>query len=178
MRLGCFGHKEVVNIAQEKFHNRLLGKEKLPADLQSAIYHIAATNANSETFQNFLNIYRECELHEEKYHCLEAMAGISHLESLQKVLELSLTPEVRRQDMMFVLMFAARNPYGLKLAWNFFKENYDTLKERYSNFIGHLAKHITQHFYSLEQANEVTEFFEKNLVSAINQPKKMLRSVK
>ena len=100
---------------------------------------------------------------------MAAMGSISHVEGLKKVLEFSLTPEFRRQDMFGVLGSTARNPYGLKLAWNFFKENYDILNERYSNFIGHFAKNITQNFYSIEQANEVKEFFDKNLLSA-NKP--------
>ena len=151
LRLGCFGHKPIVNAAQEKFSNYMLGREKLPVDLQSAIYQTVASNSNSETFQKLLKIFRKCDLHEEKYNCMAAMGSISHVEGLKKVLEFSLTPEFRRQDMFGVLGSTARNPYGLKLAWNFFKENYDILNERYSKFIGHFAKNITQNFYSIDK---------------------------
>jgi puromycin-sensitive aminopeptidase len=65
-------------------------------------------------------------------------AGLASFASkplLTKALTFSLSEHVRAQDSGRIIGAVARNPLGRDLAWEFFKENFAFLKERFVNII-------------------------------------------
>lgn len=75
--------------------------------------------------------------------------------------------EVRSQDTVFVIASVALNSNGRDLAWQFFKDNWDKISERYTGgyLLSRLVKLLTEGFANDQMAKEVEDFFEKNKAS-------------
>lgn len=61
-------------------------------------------------------------------------------------------------------MAVALTKNGRDLAWSFFKDNWKVLLDRYQGgfLLARLVKASTEHFSTLEMANEVEQFFKAN----------------
>lgn len=75
-----------------------------------------------------------------------------------------LQDEVRSQDSVFVIISVANNVLGRNLAWEFFKENWSELMNRYQGgfLLARLVKFITENFASEDMAQEVENFFKEH----------------
>ena len=75
---------------------------------------------------------------EEKDRIARALGAIKDEALLQKVLEFSISEDVRSQDTIFVVVAVGMSKVGRDIAWNFFKNRLDLFKTRYlvsNNFI-------------------------------------------
>lgn len=71
---------------------------------------------------------------------------------------------MRSQDTVFVIASVALNSNGRDLAWQFFKNNWVKISERYSGgyLLTRLVKFLTEGFASVQMAKEVEGFFESH----------------
>lgn len=69
--------------------------------------------------------------------------------------------EVRSQDTVFVIMSVATTRMGRELTWQFFKDHFAELLNRYTGgfLLTRLVKFTTENFASEEKALEVEKFF-------------------
>jgi len=81
----------------------------------------------------------------------------------KKTLNYSLdSSKIRSQDTYAVITRVAANIYGEQLAWNFLRDNYDTIYNRYGNDIGRskqIVGTVIINFNTQRQYDEVTSFF-------------------
>lgn len=65
---------------------------------------------------------------------------------------------------MFVIISVANNPLGRVLAWEFFKDNWSELMNRYEGgfLLSRLVKYTTENFASEERAQEIEQFFKEH----------------
>lgn len=72
----------------------------------------------------------------------------------------SFQDEVRTQDTVFVIMSVGLSRSGRELVWQFFKDHWDMLYDRYQGgfLLNHLVK-ITENFASESMASEIEMFF-------------------
>lgn len=162
-RMGILGHESTVQEARRRFQLHCEGKELIPADLRSAVYRTVAANGNEDVFNQMVKLIRENDLHEEKDRLARAMGSFPTTELLSKVLDFAFGDDVRSQDSPFVMASVADNPKGRDLAWDFFKNKYDMLNERYKTgmLMSRLVKCTTDSFVNEDKAVEVQEFFAK-----------------
>lgn len=111
-----------------------------------------------------LQIYRETDFSEEKNRISTCLGAVKSHSLLQRVLDFSISDQVRSQDSVSVIATVAGNKNGRELAWKFFQDNFDLFKERYSSsFLGSsLVKAVSGYFASEEKARQVESFFVKN----------------
>lgn len=74
-----------------RFERHISGAEQLPPDLRSACYKGVLINADEAVLNQFLDLYRSAELHEEKDRIGRAVGAIKDVKLLEKVLKFSLT---------------------------------------------------------------------------------------
>lgn len=160
-RLGWFKDEAIITEAKRRFSDHVGGKALLPADLRSPVYKAVLSMGDNETYNTMLRLYREADLHEEKDRISRALGAISDETILQKVLQFAMSDEVRSQDSVFVIVSVAMTKRGRELAWNFFKENWQELMDRYQGgfLLARLVKFTTENFASEERAKEVEDFF-------------------
>jgi puromycin-sensitive aminopeptidase len=118
-----------------------------------------------------LNLYRTAEFQEEKVRALAVLATTPDENLFLKVLEMSLSDEVRKQDVIYIF----RNLHGgknhLQLAWTFVKSNWKKIVELFGEtMLSSIIKSFGD-FASLEKASELEAFFNENA------PAKLKRTV-
>ncbi|XP_026480740.1 puromycin-sensitive aminopeptidase [Ctenocephalides felis] len=165
-RLVALNDDGTVKEAKTRFENYLSSKAPLVADLRNVCYRAVLQDADEKTFNNMLAEYRKADLHEEKVRILRALGVIKNPELLSKVLQFSLSEEVRTQDTVFVVISVASNPAGRELAWKFFQDNFKLLNERYSGgfLLTRLVKYCTDGFACTKKAEVIEQFFKEHPV--------------
>ncbi|XP_062708639.1 puromycin-sensitive aminopeptidase isoform X3 [Aedes albopictus] len=160
-RLVSFRCPQTVTEAKSRFADHASGKCVLPADLRSTCYKAVLQNGDLSTFNEMLRLYRATDLHEEKDRISRALGSISDVEILRKVIEFAMSNEVRAQDSVFVIVSVAINPKGRDMTWDYFKENWKILLDRYEGgfLLSRLIKYLTENFSTEERAVEVQQFF-------------------
>ncbi|CRL03424.1 CLUMA_CG016271, isoform A [Clunio marinus] len=163
-RLVSFNCQQTCDEAKRRFYLHKEGKQTLPADLRMACYRALLQSANTEVYEEMLNLYRATDLHEEKDRISRALGSIKDFKLLQKVLQFAMSDEVRAQDAVFVIASVAINPIGRDLSWKFLAENQKVLVDQYQGgfLLTRLVKHLTENFASAEKALEVENFFKTN----------------
>ncbi|XP_013146811.1 PREDICTED: aminopeptidase M1 isoform X2 [Papilio polytes] len=147
--------------AKIRFEKHAEGVCALPADLRSACYRAVLAEADEETFQRFLRLYRAADLHEEKDRISRALGAVRDPQLLRRVLDFAISDEVRSQDTVFVIVSVAVSKNGRDLAWEFFKDHWQEFMDRYQGgfLLARLVKSTTENFASEASAQEIEEFF-------------------
>ncbi|KAK1176498.1 endoplasmic reticulum aminopeptidase 2-like isoform X1 [Acipenser oxyrinchus oxyrinchus] len=138
------------------------GSVSLPTDVLRTVYLIGAQT--SEGWNQLLEYYRVSLSATEKNKILSALTQSRDTDKLTKLIDLSMEGEViKTQDLAAVIATISRNPAGQALAWNFVRNNWSKLLEKFhlgSSSIRALISGTTSHFSSKEELEEVKVFFD------------------
>ena len=162
--LGAYGDEATIREAQSRFDRFLERPESLPPDLRGTVFSLTAQAGDSDTFDTFLQLEEATDLQEEKIRRLRALTRFEQKDLLQKTLELTLSPRVRSQDTVSLVIGVSMNRHGGDLAWEFIKDNWDEFNRRYGAggfAIMHLVS-IVGRFTTLEHAADVEDFFDEH----------------
>jgi len=176
--LGRTGDEEIRQEAKRRFDQHSSGKTQISPDIRAAVYKIVAGMGKEEDYNTMVTMHNEAELHEEK--CRIERAGLGSFSNkvlLSKALEMSLGEEVRAQDTVHFVSSIAAKRLGRDLAWQFFKDKFVLLSERYSSgfLLSRLVKSCSADLLGEERAREVEQFFtdhplpgsERNVAQAV-----------
>jgi puromycin-sensitive aminopeptidase len=132
------------------------------------VYGLVAQEGDEGAHDTFRELARKAPLHEEKLRLLAALARFSRKDLLQRTLELTLSPEVRSQDTVLLVMAVAGNRHGRDLAWAFVKDRWPVFDERYGRggFAIMRLVGIGGGFTRLEDREDVERFFRDHPVPA------------
>ncbi|XP_008559136.1 puromycin-sensitive aminopeptidase isoform X1 [Microplitis demolitor] len=163
-RMAVLKDTDIIEEAKRRFDLHVTKKSILAADLRTPVYRAVLSVGDVNTYETMLKLYDEADLHEEKDRILRALGTIQDENLLSKVLDFSMSDKVRAQDTVFAIMSVAMNSKGRDLAWEFFKNNWKPLMNRYDGgfLLSRLVKHTTENFVTEERAMEIEEFFKKN----------------
>lgn len=153
--------EDVLRDAKRRFQSHVTGESILPADLRTAVYFSVMLDADSETLEKVLAMYRKTDLHEEKNRILSALGVVRDSDLLKRVLSFALSDEVRAQDTLYIFPTATMTHQGRTVTWSFFKDNWAMFSKRDTSHLvsSHIVRFITDNFVTEEQAKEVEEFF-------------------
>jgi tricorn protease interacting factor F2/3 len=161
--LGKLGDKEILNEAKKRFNKFLKNKNSLAADLQEPVFVLVAWQGNEKTYNKLLSLYKKSALQEEKIRFLMAMCNFKQKNLLLKTLALSLTPEVRSQNIRVPIMGVSANIYGSDILWPWLKNNWKKLVRRFG--VGNpLANRIVASIGGViddKQEKDVRRFFKR-----------------
>ncbi len=157
---GRYGNPEVIAHAQKLFQTKVLSSNSLASDLRGIVYMLVAENGTEVEYRQFMKLYDQADLAEEKDRIFRALCSFSQTHLLQQSLEFSLSPKVRAQDSFKAFYFVFAHPQGKNLAWEFVQKHWDMLVERFSG--SHLLPRFisaAESFVSQEEATEIEAFF-------------------
>lgn len=166
--LGANGDEKIISKAKFFFENLFSKNSKLDPDLRGVVYDLGAENGGEKEYLQFKNLYGETPLHEEKDRILKALCLFKNKDLLIKTLDFAFSKSVRAQDTFKAVNFVWANPMGRDLAWNFVKNNWPTIVQRFSG--GHLFQRFikpAQYFVDEKKAKEIEDFFKKNSSSGL-----------
>ena len=100
-------------------------------DMKQAIALAYARSTND--FDGLVKAYRQSNSDEDKVKFLSAMTSFTDPPLLQKTLEFALSGEVKRQDVIGVILAATGNPHTARVTWAWLQSNMEKIREMYSN---------------------------------------------
>jgi len=162
--LGDYGDEETIRRSQELFSDVLKNKSHLEPDLRGVVYSLVAKNGSEKEYDALLSLYKEEDLQEEKNRLSAALGLFKSKALLKKTLKFAFSKEVRPQDTFRIVHYVFVNPEGKDLAWEFVKENWPLILERFGQG-GHLLPRFIQPaavFVNLEKAKDIKTFFKKS----------------
>ncbi|XP_012523522.1 puromycin-sensitive aminopeptidase isoform X2 [Monomorium pharaonis] len=161
-RMAVLNDQDTIEEAKRRFELHVNGTTTLAADLRSPVYRAVLSVGDANTYETMIKLYRESDLQEEKERILRSLGAIKDETLLRKVLDFAMSEEVRAQDTVFAIMSVSLSYKGRVMAWNFFKEKWKVLLDRYEGgfLLARLVKSTTENFATEEQAKDVESFFE------------------
>ncbi|CAH3113617.1 unnamed protein product [Porites lobata] len=159
--LGRSSHSASVSEARQRFDTHCNGEAMIPADLRSAVYSTVLLNGDASSLEAMMKLFKKADLHEERVRLMRTMGTVTQPELIKKVLDFSLSSEVRSQDTIYVIAGVTHSLIGRKLAWQFFQEQWDVLYNRYSSGVmfSRLIEATTKSFATEESMKEIEDFF-------------------
>jgi tricorn protease interacting factor F2/3 len=117
----------------------------------------------SADFDSILAMYRRSGSDEEKIWLINSMMSFKDPAQVRRSFELAATGDVKRQDVVNMLLAAAGNPDARDVAWEWLKANLGRLNELYRG-TGVLARAFTSiiPILGLHRSEEVEGFFREN----------------
>ncbi|XP_078070884.1 leucyl-cystinyl aminopeptidase [Mustelus asterias] len=159
-----YKYGDCVQKAQELFTNWEITQNMsdLPSDLTTTIYSVGACEVKGWEF--VLRVYNSLKSETEKSKMLRAMAKSSNAQQLIWLMHESLHHSIiRTQELPFILATASRTLAGYLPAWDFVKENWDDLVEKFhlgSFPIQVIIVKTTSQFSTKNHESEVQTFFD------------------
>lgn len=162
-----FEDKDIISEAKRRFQEHVAQKNILPADYRSFVYRTVLSTGNSDTFEQFLSLYRATDVHEEKNRILSSLGAVQDVNKLQRILEFSMSEEVRAQDAFRAIKAVTANRQGQILAWQYFKDNWEKFVDRYQSgiLLTIIVQLITENIVKEEMVKDIEEFFQKHSIS-------------
>ncbi|KAH3863357.1 glutamyl aminopeptidase-like [Dreissena polymorpha] len=160
------GHEDCMRTAKQKFQDWLYKNATIPPNIRSLVYNYGMGASDSSrdwhiTWQRYLN---EADA-QEKSKLQSALAKTKSIPLLMRYIENAQNEEyVRSQDYFNVLGIIAGNRAGRGLVWDWVRNNWQTLVDRftlYSRYFGRLLPSIASNFNTQYQLEEVQMFFAK-----------------
>ncbi|PVD38990.1 hypothetical protein C0Q70_01615 [Pomacea canaliculata] len=163
-RMGRYGDKATVAEAEKRFLAHASGEQVLPADLRGPVYITVLTNGGEAVFDKMLELYDKADMQEEKARINRALGSTQDEGLIRRTLQFAMSDKVRSQDSVFVIGGVTGSVKGRELAWQFVKDNWKELHNRYEGgfLLSRLVKSTTENFVTEEKAKEVEEFFTVN----------------
>ncbi|KAI8064377.1 aminopeptidase [Gongronella butleri] len=161
---------ETIQEAKRRFARFVAGDmDALHPNLRGPVYGIVLSNATTAdeentTWNHILNIYRNDQFPtDQRLIALNSLGGAKSHALISRYMLMSLDEkEVRSQDTIYVFGSLAANPDARQLFWQFFSENYDLLRSKFSSspslFAAAICSVVTG-FSSVEQLDQVEAFF-------------------
>ncbi|XP_072923757.1 endoplasmic reticulum aminopeptidase 2-like isoform X2 [Hemitrygon akajei] len=177
LKTACdLGYLPCVQKASDYFNQWRMsnGTMNLPTDVMTTVYSVGAQS--SDGWDYLLTKYTQSFLVAEGSKIMSALASSRNPDKLARLLELALQGDIiKLQNLAYVVLAVSRNPHGQLLAWNFVKENWNKLIEKFqlaSFTVQRLIIGPASQFSSREELEEVETFFD-----SIKEQSSQLRSV-
>lgn len=165
-----------VQKASDYFHQWRMsnGTMNLPTDVMGTVYSVGAQS--SDGWDYLLTKYMQPFSVAEGSKIMSALASSRNPDKLARLLELALQGDIiKLQDLAHVVLTVSENPHGQLLAWNFVKDNWNELIEKFqltSSTVQQLIIGPASQFSSKEKLEEVETFFD-----SIKEQSTQLRSI-
>lgn len=162
------GYESALEQAATLFNQWLASPDTRPnPDVRDVVYYFGLQQVNTESaWDQVWQLYLTEPDAQEKLKLMNALAAIKVPWLLQRYINLAWDENnVRRQDYFTLLGYISTNPVGQSLVWDYVRENWDKLVERYGineRTLGRLIPTITARFATQTKLEEMQQFFAKN----------------
>ncbi|XP_025417554.1 glutamyl aminopeptidase-like isoform X2 [Sipha flava] len=166
LKFGCISDLASVRTkVYELFKTFLDNKIKPNSDIRSSVYYYGILNSNVSEWEKVWNLYLNEQEPQEKVLLIKALTASKDPQILTRLLEYSKNESyVRSQDYISVLMYIGNNHIGSSLVWDFVRNEWQYLVDRFSlndRTLGKLIPIICSSFNTQERLKEMEEFFSK-----------------
>lgn len=160
----------ILKEANSKFESYLKDQKtaNLPSSYRATVFRLVLSNSDSDIeFNSLLSVIDKLETNIEKLDILLSIGFVKDVKLKKKALEWCISGKVKLQDFFYVIASVSLSgPIGVQLSWQFFKDNFQKLKEMLKeadpSLMGACIVYSTYGFNTTAQAKDVQSFFEVN----------------
>lgn len=102
----------------------------MDASVRSAVYLAAVMYGGYDGYNAVRAKYAAATTQQEQRRCIAALGMSPYADLVMSTLEFCMSAAVRSQDTTYCIGEVTRNVHGRRIAWSYFRENYDELKRR------------------------------------------------
>ncbi|EPS37099.1 hypothetical protein H072_9309 [Dactylellina haptotyla CBS 200.50] len=155
----------VVAAAKEMFGKFVAGdKTAIHPNLRSSVYAIALKTGGRAEWEAVRNAYATGANSDERNTALRALGRSKDPKCIKDTLALSLSEDVKEQDIYLPLAGLRGHSEGINALWSWAKENWDKLEQKLPpglGMLGSIVQIVTSSFTTEEQIADVKAFFDK-----------------
>ncbi|XP_068153826.1 glutamyl aminopeptidase isoform X1 [Drosophila tropicalis] len=161
------GHENSLQQAATLFNQWLASPATRPSpDIRDVVYYYGLQQVNTEAaWDQVYQLYQAETDAQEKLKLMNALAAVKVPWLLQRYINLAWDENiVRRQDYFTLLGYISTNPVGQSLVWDYVREKWEQLVDRFGiteRTLGRLIPTITARFNTQTKLEEMQHFFEK-----------------
>jgi puromycin-sensitive aminopeptidase len=119
--------------AKELYAKYKTDKSAVDPNILSAVVGIVAVTGDQQQYKQFVEEFKNAATPQDEERYRAALTRFKSKQLLGETLKMSLNGDIRAQDAPFVVASVMLNNDGRELAWNFVKENWDTMLSKYAN---------------------------------------------
>ncbi|XP_071492862.1 aminopeptidase N-like [Diadema antillarum] len=170
----AYGHQGCIEMVQELFENATSG-QTIPPDFRSFVYSARVASGGIGTWESTWSQYKSSTAAEAK-NFLAALSATGEPWLINRLLARTLDQEqLSVTDAVSVFQYVSKNPIGGYLAWNFFRDQWEFLRDRYGSGLfqmNDIITAVTEWFNTRYQLEELEVFISskredlKNLAGA------------
>ncbi|RHZ45063.1 hypothetical protein Glove_692g11 [Diversispora epigaea] len=172
---GRAGDKDVVNEARRRFKLFISDNDEnaLHPNIRGVVYEIVLIHGGGEEeFEAILNIYKTAKIADQKVVALTALGHAQQEKLIQRALELSISDNVKSQDIIYPFTGLKENCKSRRALWSFIKQNWELIQNRYQHSLslfGHIIKSLDS-FSSFDDIRDIEDFFKDKNTKEIERP--------
>ncbi|KAF2790722.1 hypothetical protein K505DRAFT_327375 [Melanomma pulvis-pyrius CBS 109.77] len=153
----------IVKAAFDMFNKFKAGdRSAIHPNIRSSVYAIALSNGGKEEYETILEESRNAKTSDERNTALRSLGRAKDPELIQRTLALSLSPEVKGQDIYLPISALRTHPEGINALWKWVKDNWAELEKRLPPSLSMLSSVVsitTSSFTHREQIKDIESFF-------------------
>ena len=163
--LGMIGEDpETISESTRLAQQYLKDFHSVDATLAKQVLQVAARYGNAELFDQYLAARQDARSPEQYYNVDAAMSEFRAPQLVQRLLQISISPEVRNQDAPFMVFSVLMNADVQETAWPWVKQHWDEVEKKTTMSSGTTIVSGTQNFCSAEARDDVQRFFSEHKV--------------
>ena len=136
------------------------------ATISKSVLAVAARYGNEALFEQYVSAMKRLHSPEQYYNVGAALAEFRDPRIVERVLELSVSNEVRNQDAPHLIAGLLSNADDQKVAWEWVKAHWPAVEKKTTMSSGPEIVGATRKFCSAEMRDDVQNFFGEHKVSA------------
>ena len=174
--LGMFGEDpDTVRQATALADQYLKDPNSVDASMAKDVLAVAAHFGNEALYEHYLSGMRQMNAPEQYYNVSAALAEFRDPKIVERVLELSVSDEVRNQDTARLISNVLSNVDDQKMAWEWLKAHWPAVEKKITMSSGPSLVNSTRKFCSAEMRDDVQSFFSEHKVPSAERTLKQAR---
>jgi len=134
--------------------------------LAANAFALAALTGDAEFYDKIVRAMKNPQSPEEYYIYFRSLPHFGDPQLLRRTLDFAISPQVRSQDALHLIVGVLTNPAGQQLAWDFIRQRWPEIEKAGGPFASAEIVEATGVFCDAGLRDQVTEFFNAHRVAA------------
>jgi len=179
--IGSVGSQTIIEEARRRFNLHIQGKELIPSDMRPTVFSLVLSNEQSDEYDEMIKLYHGSKMQADKVAILRLLGSSKNPGKIRRTIDFTFSENVRSQDAIYGFLGVTANPKGKAIAWEWMKENWQMIEEKFGGgqfMLPNFIKVTCQGFASFERLEDIKDFFEgKNPAGAARTIKQVCEKV-
>ena len=157
---------ETVQEASKLARQYLKDPDSLDASITSVVLKIAAEAGDSNLFDEYVTAARNARTPEQYYNIERALAKFLQPQLVERLLQISVSPEVRNQDAPGLIAASLGSAGSQSIAWEWIKAHWPDVEKKLTTQNGAAIVYAARSFCTADAREDVQHFFSEHKVAS------------